>query len=280
MTVSQSLSTIRASDRAEPQCEPGRHGFCWLLLLFLCCLVGRLNAAPSHDPVAAFEQANKLYEQGRFTEAATAYERLVERGSVSPALYFNLGNALFKAGQTGRAIVNYRLAERLSPRDPDIRANLQFARNSVGAAPRKSPPWLRWFTRVTLNEWTMLAAGAVWLWLLLLTLGQRSAALKKPLRGYTATAGVVSIFLAACLGFAVHERWGEATAIVVAPHAVIRYGPLDESQDFYTVKDGTELTVLDRKDDWLQVTDSSARTGWLRREQVILLSAPFRPVSS
>jgi Flp pilus assembly protein TadD len=64
-------------------------------------------------------------------EAAAAYEQILTNGAVSPALYFNLGNAHFKAGQLGRAIAAYRQAERLTPRDPDVRANLQFARNRV-----------------------------------------------------------------------------------------------------------------------------------------------------
>ena len=44
------------------------------------------------------------YGQNKFPEAAAGYERLIVTGSVSPALYFNLGNANFKSGQIGRAI--------------------------------------------------------------------------------------------------------------------------------------------------------------------------------
>ena len=43
----------------------------------------------------------------------------------------NLGNAYFKSGQLGKAIAAYREAEQMSPRDPDVRANLRFARNQV-----------------------------------------------------------------------------------------------------------------------------------------------------
>ena len=34
---------------------------------------------------------------------------------------------------------------------------------------------------------------------------------------------------------------------------------------------GTELTVLDSKGEWVQVSDSAKRIGWLRREQVLFL---------
>src|SRR5437016_6228026 len=66
------------------------------------------------DVALAFEQANRLYEEEKFTEAAAAYQSMIGNGRVSSALYFNLGNALFKSGQIGRAIANYRLAEQLA----------------------------------------------------------------------------------------------------------------------------------------------------------------------
>src|SRR5947207_8238061 len=215
-----------------------------LLLLLLCCCGSRL--ARADDVPFAFEHANKLYEQGQFTEAAAAYEKLIASERVSPALYFNFGNALFKSGRIGRAIANYRLAEQLAPRDPDIRANLRFARNQIeGPGARPLTWWRRWTGHLTLNEWTGAAAGAVWLWFALLALPQWRPAWKKRLRGYTATIGVSAALLSACLAMACYDPVKVRTAIVVAREAMVRFGPLDESQTFYTVRDGTELTVLD-----------------------------------
>jgi len=243
-----------------------------LLLLFLCCCGSDL--ARADDVPSAFELANKLYEQGKFTEAAAAYEKLIASERVSPALYFNCGNALFKSGRIGRAILNYRLAEQLAPRDPDIRANLRFARNQVSGADAPSPTWWRrWIGHLTLNEWTVLAAVAVWLWFGLLALAQWRPALKKSLGGYTATVGVAAAFLSVCLAVIGYDRFEVKSAIVVASEAVVRYGPLDESNRHYTVRDGAELTILDAKGDWLEVIDHSRRIGWLRREQVLLFPA-------
>src|SRR5438034_268991 len=158
-----------------------------LILLLLCAG----NVARADDVSTAFDQANQLYEEGKFAEAATAYAKMLRPGQASPALYFNLGNALFKAGQVGRAVLNYRLAERLAPRDPDIRANLKFARSSVATGATPTPSWWqRCTSRLALDERTRLTSGALWLWLGLLTLGQWRPALRKSLSGYTATAGV------------------------------------------------------------------------------------------
>jgi len=221
---------------------------------------------------AAFESANKLYEEGKFAEAAAAYQKLAQSGQVSAALCFNLGNAWFKSGQIGRAIAAYREAQRITPRDPDLRANLQFARNQTPSPTLSPSRWQRWLGRLTLNEWSLLATGAVWLWLLLLAFLQWRPALKPLLRGYVVTLAVLVALLFVCVAAALREARFTRTAIVIAGEATVRYGPLAESPAAFTVHDGAELRVLDQKDEWLQVNAGPGRVGWLRRDQTLLPS--------
>jgi tetratricopeptide (TPR) repeat protein len=246
--------------------------FLWLATLFFSVTMSYPN---SNDLTTTFEQANRLYEQGKFSEAAAAYETLIKTGKASASLYFNHGNALFKSGQIGRAVVSYQLAERLAPRDPDIRANLRFAREAVsGSSSIKRSQWKEWLQLVTLNELTLITAAAVWLWLTLLILRQLRADWRKNLKGYTSTIALASILLGGWLGFAIWAN-SQRTVVVVVPEAVVRYGPLDESQSYYTMRDGAELSLLDRKAGWLQVQDGLGRIGWLRSEQIAAVAPVF-----
>ena len=93
-----------------------------LVQLIVVCLPLHSRAELS---ATAFDSANKLYEQGKFSDAAAAYEKLLHSGQASTALYFNLGNAYFKAGQIGRAIAAYDQAEQFTPRDPDLGATMR-----------------------------------------------------------------------------------------------------------------------------------------------------------
>ncbi len=237
--------------------------------LALLLLVLSPGAARADLSDAAFESANKLYEEGKYAEAAAAYQKLAQPGQTSAALCFNLGNALFKSGQIGRAIAAYRQAEQFAPRDPDLRANLQFARNQVQAPTLAPGRWQRWLGRLTLNEWTLLAAAAAWLWLILLAIQQWRPALRPALRNYVIALAILAALLCVCVGAVLRQTRFTRTAIVVAPDAVVRYGPLAESPAAFTVHDGAELRVLDQKDDWLQVTAGPRRTGWLRRDQML-----------
>ena len=71
------------------------------LALLLLIFAGNLFAA---DVAADFSAANKLYAEGKFADAADAYEKILQTGAQSPALLFNYANAEFKSGHLGKAI--------------------------------------------------------------------------------------------------------------------------------------------------------------------------------
>ncbi len=218
---------------------------------------------------ALFNEANKLYEQGRYPDAATAYEKIIQTGAQVPAVYFNLGNAFLKAGKTGRAIVAYRTAEKLSPRDPDLRANLQFARDQAAGGVTNAPQhWTNWTTRLTLNEWTLLTSLTLSAWFMALAMRQWNPKWKKSFGRTLLVLGVIAGFFVVCLISAVRAESGQSSVVIVS-EAVIRRGPFDESQSVFSLRDGAEVTVLDRNAEWLKIVDGSQRTGWLLQRQLL-----------
>ena len=242
--------------------------FSFILILAVVC-AGRLLAA---DTGAEFDAANKLYNQGKFAAAADGYEKIIRSGAVSPAVHFNLGNACFKAGQFGRAIAAYRRAQQSTPRDADVRANLQFARKQIGDNLSVTPGLAqRALGKLTLNEWTAFAAVALWGWFVLLALGQWRSAWRSALQSYVLFAGLATAALGGCVAADWAVNYSVKSAIVIADEAVVRQGPLDEAQATFTAKDGAELTVLDEKDGWLQVNGSQRRSGWVKRAAVQVL---------
>ena len=242
----------------------------------LICMMLITVSSLAADAGGGFDAANKLYEEGKFSEAASAYDMLVQSGMVSSALYFNLGNAFFKSGQLGQALAAYRDAEKISPRDPELRANLQFVRGQVQGptVPPDGPE--RWLATLTINEWATFAAVVLWLWLALLVLVQFRPAWKQSLRGWLWLGGIATLAVCVCLGIASANNSAK-TAIVVKKDAVLHNGPLDEAPGSITVHDGAELSVIDNKSDWLQVRIDNNRIGWLKRDQVVLASTVSVP---
>ncbi len=237
-----------------------------LAIAFL--LAGNLFAV---DMNAGFSAANKLYAEGKFAEAATAYEKILQTGEQSPALLFNAGNAEYKAGHLGKAIAAYRRAALLTPRDSELRANLDFVRNQVQGDTTRENRWQGWLDTLSLNEGTVLTAVLFWLTLSLFAARQIRPALVPKLRSVTRLVVGLTVFSATILGLQAASHFNDQTAVVTEAEATARSGPFAEAQNAFTLHDGAELSVLDRHDDWLQVANGAGKTGWLPAKQVEVL---------
>src|SRR5262245_13575477 len=87
----------------------------------------------TNTPTALFHEASKAYDAGNYSSAIENYRAIVSQGYDSPETFYNLANALFRSGAIGDAIVNYRRAWLLNPRDADVLANMNLAVQRTGA---------------------------------------------------------------------------------------------------------------------------------------------------
>lgn len=237
-------------------------------ILFVLVCAGKIMAA---DVAADFAAANQLYAEGKFQDAAAAYENILKTGMQSPSLLFNAGNAEFKAGHLGKAITAYRQAEGLTPRDPELRANLAFVRNQVQGAALRESRWQNWAGSLTLNEGTLLAMVFFWALFGLLVLRQIYPALVPKLRGVTQLAAVLTILAVAVLVLQAVNYFNSSVAVVTDAETTARSGPFDDAQNTFTAHDGAELRVLDRHDGWVKAASADGKTGWLSTKQVEVL---------
>jgi tetratricopeptide (TPR) repeat protein len=107
-------------------------------LIFILLFSFAFNTLKSNNP--AFELANAAYAKGDYEKAAGLYEQLLSGNEVSAEVYYNLGNAYYKSGKLGLAILNYERARKIAPEDEDILANLKLANqkteDKIEAAPQ------------------------------------------------------------------------------------------------------------------------------------------------
>ena len=75
--------------------------------------------------------ADDAYEMKHYDKAISIYEALIKEEGATKQLYYNLGNAYYRANEIGKAILNYERALRLDPTDEDAKANLEFAQEYI-----------------------------------------------------------------------------------------------------------------------------------------------------
>ena len=125
------------------------------------CLLGLLILPFffSYAQQDTFQAAENAYASGLYQNAIDLYEQLIAEPFNQPELYYNLGNAAYKKGDLALAIKSYRRAQYLAPTDPDIRANLRYALEAVGAPIPEVSRFARLFFSLSENQWIQLTIG-------------------------------------------------------------------------------------------------------------------------
>src|SRR5216117_2280140 len=130
-------------------------------IAFLFCALATSSVLGQAD--VEFAKANQEYAQSHFKEAISGYETLVRAGQWSANVFYDLGNAYFRAGDFGRAILNYERALALDRHHPEAKANLQIARDEARALELQPSRLERYLQVASANQYSVVAAVAFWL---------------------------------------------------------------------------------------------------------------------
>lgn len=93
-------------------------------------------------PAGLTERADSAYNAQNFRVALSLYNQVLDKEGATSQLYYNIGNANYRLGNTGQAIVAYERALRLDPSNADARANLDFVTSSLKGLPEDGSSFL------------------------------------------------------------------------------------------------------------------------------------------
>ena len=212
---------------------------------------------------AEFGKANQAFAQGHFKEAIIGYEGLVRDRQWSANIFYDLGNAYFRAGDFGRAILNYERALALEQHHPEATANLQIARDEAHALELQSSWPERYLQFASVNQYSIAAAVAFWIAALCFV-----ALIFTPRR----SAAVISLQLAMLLVFAGAifaiwqlERGSKASglAIVTGKDVQARLATADTANAVLALPPGSEVKILSTRGDWIYAALPNNLRGWI-----------------
>lgn len=223
--------------------------FSLLIFLWIGTLAGMVRAGD-------FDEANQLYDQGKFGEAKQRYEQLAGRGEWSANLFYNLGNADYRIGAPGKAILNYERALALDGTHAEARANLKWLREQTGAKQVPRRWWEYAYPALPGDVFAVVAAVAFW-------------------GGVVVVAGVISrrrFFGWAALAFlaAVYAGVGvwrsdqeSAVAIIIGKEASAKLAPADRAALAEPLPEGSRVHVLSERGEWIYCGLPAGGRGWI-----------------
>ncbi len=224
------------------------------------------------DPEELFSKGNQFYLDGQYDNAAREYEKILQMGKQSGPVYYNLANSYFKTEKFGKAILNYERAERLMPRDADVKANYTFARSMVKdkVMPKKGiwgwAPFIRYYTSFTINELVWISSALFFFLIFLIFLILTGVFRLR----YKVILVVTTLFLLSINTATVYYKAYSIgkDAVVVTPRVEVLYGPFKSATKFFTLHEGSSVTIIDSKGEWYKVRRSDNKIGWIPKKAV------------
>lgn len=242
-----------------------------LNVIFLMLLVSCVYA---HNFRVVFEKANKLYEEGKYEESINEHEKFLSLGLEGANIYYNLGNAYFKVGRKGKAILNYRRALRLAPKDKDAQANLAYLESLIeDKIDISKKTWFEVklreiFEFITVDGITILAFI---FYLALFGCSILALFVRGRRKTFIHASWIVGIVFAVCMIVCIikiQDIEVKKKAVVISSEIDVRYGPFEQEKAAFKLHEGTLLFISEEREGWYRIRLSDGNGGWLKKNGV------------
>lgn len=225
---------------------------------------------------AAIKEAEAAYTKEDYGKAIELYEGLLNSYGESAEIYYNLGNACYKANKIAPAVLNYERALLLDPGDKDIRFNLQLAQQK---AVDKIEPigdlfLTRWVDQIqnmfAADSWAKIGVVCFILFIgcLILFFFSKWIHLKK-LGFYIGLFLLVLVIIANIFASNQKEElMNRNQAIIFAPTVTIKSSPDASGTDLFILHEGTKVSVKSKLGDWSEIEVEDGNIGWIPSKDI------------
>lgn len=288
--VQAAVALIQSLERAKPAVHKSNRSHVssrsHFLLLALCLLPTQAAEAapalPRDQLYALLQEANTAFQTANaannpdaakplYDKAILLYEKIVDQGGVRNAgLYYNLANAYLLKEDLGRAILNYRRAEKLDASDLNIKKNLSFARRrradrvETSTQRRVLETLFFWHYDFSLRTKALLAClffGILCAILALIVwLGRGSAAFVAAV-----LSGVLFLCLFTSLLVQARQEAGTRYGVITAGEVVARQGDGPNYPPSFkdSLHAGLEFTLVEHRPGWLHIELADGTDAWI-----------------
>jgi tetratricopeptide (TPR) repeat protein len=221
------------------------------------------SARGAGEDAAVFAKANQEYAAGHYQQAIDGYESLVRANKWNAVLFYDLGNAWFRKGDPGRAILQYERALALDRHHPEAQANLRLVRDEVRALELPKTLADRYLGFATPAQCVWAAALAFWIAIFALTVLLVSSRRSAPRVALFSCA--LLVFGGAVFAYYTIENGpqGRAIAIVTGKNIEARLATADNSGAVLVLPAGSEVKILSNRGEWLYAALPNNLNGWI-----------------
>ncbi len=248
------------------------------------CILGFILAsislfANNNTPVQQFKEADKLYSENKFEEAAIKYQQIISEGFTSSELFFNTANTYYRLNEIGKAIYYYEKAKMLNPNDDDVNYNLELAKLRVKNLPPDVPKIfpVRIFIQTTFMKsyqfWGFLSLSLFVVFLLILFFYFTAKHSKTKKWYFILAFGLLffSIIVFSLMQYQLYQLNAHNKAVIIRNEITAKSSPDDTAADLFKVYEGYTVKIENENGNWCEVKLSDGKKAWLKKEDLMIL---------
>jgi len=222
-----------------------------------------------------YDKGLAALSNNQYDLAIQEFETILDSNWDSPELYYNLGNAYYRNGNTFGSVWAYESCLRLSPTYTDAEYNLKLANLKVkDRVELPDPPiYLKWYMGIKEHfipsVWINLTLSILLLLSLLVTVSRIVSVVSlNYISGTFSTLFFISLF------FTLHSTWTVNSVnqgIIYYSVVEARSEPNTFSAQLFAVHEGLKVSVNQTSEKWVEIELMDGKTGWIEDHQIRLI---------
>jgi tetratricopeptide (TPR) repeat protein len=249
------------------------------LLQIILLVIFIFNPFANADVNSQMQTANELYKNNQYQLAIDEYNKLINQGYEGASLYYNLGNAHYRLGNVGFAILYYEKALKLSPSDEDAKHNLAIAKLNIKDKVDELPQffifniWEGLLASFSVSGWTMIVY-IIFILLLLAVIGyffSRSVTQQR-ISFFVGVGFLVLLFSSiSLLAVKMNKEFNIKNGIIVENIVTVKSSPDSSSKDEFVIHEGLKVRLEDKVDEWVKIRLADGKIGWIKEISIQII---------
>ena len=213
-----------------------------------------------------FSNANKLYSESNYVEACNLYLQIIEQGSESAELYFNIGNCYFRTNDWANAIWFFEKSLQLEKKK-ETQKNLELTRLNIIDKIEPLPDlfykkwWIILIDIFSTKNWQIISIIYIWIICILFFIISKTKII------YLSSISILCLFII----FSSNKIDSKKYGILFSQNVSVKSAPTENGTNLFSLHLGAKIEIIDEVGEWIKIRIANGNIGWITKNNCKLL---------
>jgi tetratricopeptide (TPR) repeat protein len=217
------------------------------------------------------ERGNEAFKNSEYEKAIEIYNKIIDQNVESAEVYNNIGDANFRLGRIGSAILYFEKALKMAQDDEDINYNLQIVNARTVDRINELPEvwivdlWNSIVVSLSIYSWSaiVILAYLAFLTVIGLYVLTRNFKLRK-ISFFTGSALFPVLIIVTIMFIAKIDRETSSEyGILIENTIAVKLSPDEKSDDAFVIHEGLKFAIEDSFSNWAKIKLADGKIGWI-----------------